>query len=129
MPKLKLKRDGDRYIVISAGERIGFVRRDGAKWGAVDTYVESSRDFPTRAAAVEWLTEKAMTLRPVTNDDMWSAIRGLGMARMSYDGLRQLADAHRGNPLFASRVITAAADQYAAFRTARDAADRKPRRR
>lgn len=73
-----------------------------------------------RGAARNTITDRA-----ITNDDLWSAVRGLGMARMSYDELTALVDKHRENPLFASRVITEAATQYAAIRRARDAADAK----
>ncbi len=64
-----LKRDGDRYIVSNGlGDRLGFIRRYYrasrvrrgwgsvvARWNAVDTTMAKSRDFPTRAAAIEWL--------------------------------------------------------------------------
>jgi len=55
-----MKRDGDRYVVYgreggSGEERLGFVCRDGKWWNAVDTYMDQSRDFRTREAAVEWL--------------------------------------------------------------------------
>mgnify|MGYP001576244039 FL=1 len=51
-------RDGDRYIVKNGlGNRLGFIRRHSGHtlWSAVDTTMEKSRDFPTRAAAVKWL--------------------------------------------------------------------------
>ncbi len=54
--------------------------------------------------------------RPIANDDLWSAIRGLGMARMTRDELTALAAEHTPNPLFASRVIAEAARQYAVLR-------------
>ena len=55
--RAKLKRDGDRYIVSNGlGDRLGFVRQyPHGRWSAVDTYMEKSRDFPTRTAAIEWL--------------------------------------------------------------------------
>jgi hypothetical protein len=54
------KRDGDRYIVFTKfgddRERLGFVRAATLRsWNAVDTTMEHSQNFPTRAAAVRWL--------------------------------------------------------------------------
>jgi hypothetical protein len=55
--RAKLKRVGDRYIVSNGlGDRLGFVRQyPNGRWNAADSYMEKSRDFPTRAAAIEWL--------------------------------------------------------------------------
>jgi hypothetical protein len=62
------KRDGDRYIVFTKfgddRERLGFVRvfnaatqpgRSLRSWNAVDTTMEHSQNFATRAEAVRWL--------------------------------------------------------------------------
>lgn len=61
---VRLERDYNRYVVYgrSAGageERIGFVARDGRGWNAVDTTMEHSRNFWTRADAVDWLERLA----------------------------------------------------------------------
>ena len=67
--RAKLKRDGDRYIVSNGlGDRLGFIRRYYptsrirrgrssvvSRWNAVYTTMAKSRDFPTRADAIEWL--------------------------------------------------------------------------
>lgn len=64
-------------------------------------------------------------MREITNADLWAAIRGLRMARMTIAELATLEAEHRGNPLFASQVIAKAANQYAAIKQAREA----PRKR
>ncbi|HEX5315501.1 MAG TPA: hypothetical protein VFX22_02525 [Candidatus Kapabacteria bacterium] len=53
-------------------------------------------------------------IRRIDNSDIWAAVRGLGMYAMSKDQLLRLADSHKDNPLFASRVIETAARQVAA---------------
>jgi hypothetical protein len=58
------------------------------------------------------------TNRPITNADLWAAIRGLGMGRMDKDELLKLAADHADKPLFASQVIAEAARQVAATRRA-----------
>jgi len=63
---ITLKRDHDRYIVYgregdTGEERIGFVRKDGNTWNAVDTTMEHSQDFRTRAEAIAWLEKLAIT--------------------------------------------------------------------
>lgn len=58
-------------------------------------------------------------MRDITNDDMWAAIRGLGMAGMEYDELTKLANEYRNSPDFAGQVIAKAADQYAVIKRAR----------
>lgn len=51
-------------------------------------------------------------MRLVTNDDLWSAIRGLGMWSMERGELVSLRQLHVGNTeVFASRVISEAARQ------------------
>jgi hypothetical protein len=50
--------------------------------------------------------------RDITPSDIWSAARGLGMGRMTREELATLIDAHKVNPLFASRVIVTAATQF-----------------
>jgi hypothetical protein len=52
------------------------------------------------------------THRQITNDDLWAAIRGLEMGRMSYRELEELRyeHAHPDKP-FASHVIAEAARQ------------------
>lgn len=57
-------------------------------------------------------------MRNITNADLWSAIRGLGMYRMDETMLRSLFRRHTGNPLFASQVIAQAAAQVLAGRRA-----------
>jgi len=57
-----------------------------------------------------------MTHRDITNDDLHSAIRGLGMWGMSVDELDALIEAHVTQTLFASRVIAEAARQVLAWR-------------
>lgn len=47
--------------------------------------------------------------RPVAEDDVASAARGLRLSRMSRAELAALEREHAGNPLFASRVIAEAA--------------------
>jgi hypothetical protein len=54
-----------------------------------------------------------MTERAIDNSDLWAAIRGLRMYRMSRDELIELHDEHCNSPLFASRVIAEAALQVA----------------
>jgi hypothetical protein len=51
--------------------------------------------------------------RALTNDDLWSAIRGLGMFSKSVDQLIALYNEHKDNPNFASKVIAEAAKQVA----------------
>jgi len=51
--------------------------------------------------------------RASTNDDLWSAIRGLGMFSKSVDRLIALYNEHKDNPNFASKVIAEAAKQVA----------------
>ena len=69
-------------------------------------------------------------MREITNDDIWAAIRGLGMAGMEYDELTKLAAEYCNSPDFAGQVIAKAADQYARIKRARhdDAASRSARR-
>jgi len=57
--KTTFRRDGERYIVFGDGERIGFVRKDGKQWNAVDTYMDKSQNFTTRELAIAWLVELA----------------------------------------------------------------------
>lgn len=47
----------------------------------------------------------------INNDDIWAAVRGLGMYGMSVAELDALIDQHIHNDLFASRVILRAACQ------------------
>jgi len=54
--------------------------------------------------------------RDFTNDDLHSAIRGLGMWGMSVDELDALVRHHECNTLFASCVIAEAARQVLAWR-------------
>ncbi len=58
-------------------------------------------------------------MRLITNDDLWAAIRGLGMARMTREELAALATEHAPNPLFASQVIARAVQQYMIIRGSR----------
>jgi hypothetical protein len=58
-------------------------------------------------------------MRPITNDDLWSAIRGLGMYRMERAELTALVEHHGNVDLFASRVIAEAARQVLAARPSR----------
>jgi len=44
---ITMKRDGDRYVV--------YGREGGSGEERLDTYMDQSRDFRTREAAVEWL--------------------------------------------------------------------------
>ncbi len=66
----KCQRDGDRYIVLLGGDRIGFVERYTSRsitgrrvflWNAVDTTMAESRGFTTRADAVARLSSLAAT--------------------------------------------------------------------
>lgn len=55
-------------------------------------------------------------LRTITNDDLWAAIRGLGLYRRTRDELLQLIADHKpltavGRDAFASAVIVEAARQ------------------
>lgn len=52
-----------------------------------------------------------MISRKITNDDLWSAIRGIGMYRMTRGELTDLIARHNKIPAFASRVIVEAAQQ------------------
>ena len=47
----------------------------------------------------------------IHTDDLWSAIRGLGMGRMSEEKLRELIKRHSKIDAYASQVITEAARQ------------------
>lgn len=60
------------------------------------------------------LAEGSMITRAVTNSDVWAAIRGLGMARMSVLELEDLRIEHIDKEPFASRVIAIAALQMLA---------------
>jgi hypothetical protein len=55
-----------------------------------------------------------MTDRKIEAGDLWAAVRGLGMYRMTRGELLTLAAEHASNPMFASRVIAEAARQVAA---------------
>lgn len=57
------------------------------------------------------------TVREIATRDVWAAVRGLGMYRMSRMELLALAKEHADNPLFASQVIHSAALQVAATKT------------
>jgi hypothetical protein len=67
----RVVRVGERYIVYdrAGGGRIGFVRRAGEKWNAVDAFMERNGDFNSRREAVAWLeslgdqTEQARSRR------------------------------------------------------------------
>ena len=52
--------------------------------------------------------------RDITNDDLWSAIRGLGMYRKSNEELQALIAEHKDSGMFAGRVIAGAARQVLA---------------
>lgn len=56
-------------------------------------------------------------MREITNDDMWSAIRGLRMWGRATEDLKALIAEHAPNPLFASQVIAKAATQILSTRT------------
>lgn len=58
-----------------------------------------------------------MSIRQITGDDLWSAIRGLGMFKMTDAELEQLRDEHTPKALFASQVIAKAATQVRAIRS------------
>jgi hypothetical protein len=51
--------------------------------------------------------------RALTNDDLWSAVRGLGMFRKNTDQLIYLYNEHKDKEAFASKVIAEAAKQVA----------------
>lgn len=53
-------------------------------------------------------------MRKITDDDLWSAIRGLGMYNMTANELVELTEEHSPNKLFAGQVIAAAAYQVLA---------------
>ena len=55
MSGMRFKQDGERYIVFLGDDRIGFVKRDGKLWNAVDTFMEKSADRPSRDKAAIWL--------------------------------------------------------------------------
>lgn len=55
-----------------------------------------------------------MLTRSIDNSDLWSAIRGIGMHRMTREELIALDAEHKNNPLFASQVISKAALQVLA---------------
>lgn len=57
-----------------------------------------------------------MTDRAITNDDIWSAIRGLGLMQKDDAGLGRVRDTHATSEVFASRVIVRAVDQVRALR-------------
>ena len=59
--------------------------------------------------------------RDITNDDLWAAVRGLGMYGKTYDELELLAHEHEmlvdvGRDAFASRVIAKAAREVMAWK-------------
>jgi hypothetical protein len=54
--------------------------------------------------------------RAITNDDLWAATRGLGMARMGGSELKELYDAHCKSAMFAGQVIAQAALDMAAIK-------------
>jgi hypothetical protein len=57
-----------------------------------------------------------MKTRRITNDDIWSASRGLRMWSRPLAELDKLAETHDGIDAFASRVIVLAARQVKAAR-------------
>lgn len=67
-------------------------------------------------------------MRRIENSDLWAAIRGLGMYRMSYRELEQLryGHAHPDKP-FASQVIAEAARQVMASKRPATSKRRSPR--
>lgn len=70
-----------------------------------------------RFAAI-FMTRKDMldTTRPITTDDIWSAVRGLALFAKTEHELRRIRAAHAPNPLFASKVIVQAVDEVLASR-------------
>lgn len=56
------------------------------------------------------------TSRPVTNDDLWSAIRGCGMTSLTKANLEAIIESHKNSPVFAIKVIVEAARQCIAGR-------------
>jgi hypothetical protein len=56
--------------------------------------------------------------RHIDTSDLWAAVRGLRMYAMTRKELLELAEQHKGNSLFASRVIETAARQVAASKPA-----------
>ena len=65
----------------------------------------------------DFLREIEMTHRQITNDDLWAAIRGIGMNGMTYRQLEELRHehAHPDKP-FASQVIAETARQMMAVK-------------
>lgn len=57
---------------------------------------------------------EAVPVREISNDDLWSAIRGIGMTRKTDGELRELISLHSGKDAFASQVIAEAARQVIA---------------
>lgn len=57
-----------------------------------------------------------MTERAITNADIWSAIRGLGLMQKDDAALGRIRDTHAISTMFASRVIVLAVDQVRALR-------------
>jgi len=55
-------------------------------------------------------------MRPIQNDDLWAAIRGLGMYRLTRDELSALIEQHKDATLFAGKVIAEAARQVLSTR-------------
>lgn len=56
----------------------------------------------------EMMTGKTRTIEP---DDLWSAVRGLGLHSKTADELQALIDHHGQSEMFASKVIAEAAQQ------------------
>ena len=55
--------------------------------------------------------------RTIRADDIWSAIRGLGLMQKDDAALGRIRDQHTVSEMFASRVIVCAVDQVRAVRT------------
>jgi len=58
MSAITFRKDGERYIVFLGEDRIGFVRQEGDRWNAGDTYMAWAKWFPTRAKAGEALKKR-----------------------------------------------------------------------
>jgi hypothetical protein len=54
--------------------------------------------------------------RKITNADIWSAIRGLGLMQKDDAALLAVRDTHADSVMFASQVIVLAVDQVRATR-------------